>query len=294
VLERLSTEALRSFDVYKAQGREKRVDTIFLCGGGAGFKNLAAFLSSGLGIEVSVFDPFAALLIPAQVQNDSSFQQHKHRLPVALGLSTGRCRDINFLPPRPGMLETAQLRNWLPLLLFIIFFSALATMYLYSYRSVAVSREELNSKKSQFSSLKSYMEEMLRLNEKKENLKQRLSQVPDFSFEQPQFSEILSSLTRILPENTVLQSIALETGSPSVSAAAPAPADKELVMKLRLEGVVFGDDSQVLTTVVQITSGLENSAYFKKVMLVSTEKVTDLGKPASRFVFSCPLDAGTF
>ena len=215
VLERLSTEALRSFDVYKAQGREKRVDTILLCGGGAGFKNLAAFLSSGLGIEVSVFDPLAALPVPGHLQNDSSFQQHKHRLPVALGLSTGRCRDINFLPPRPGILETAQLRNWLPLLLFIIFFSSLATMYLYSYRSVAVSREELNTKKSQFSSLKSYMEEMLRLNEKKENLKQRLSQVPDFSFEQPQFSEILSSLTRILPENTVLQSIALETGSPS-------------------------------------------------------------------------------
>ena len=294
VLERLSTEALRSFDVYKAQGREKRVDTILLCGGGAGFKNLAAFLSSGLGIDVSVMDPFAALPVPGHLQNDTAFQQHKPRLSVALGLSAGRCRDINFLPPRPGMLETAQLRNWLPLLLLIIFFSSLATMYLYSYRSVAVSREELNTKKSQFSSLKSYMEEMLRLNEKKENLKQRLSQVPDFSFEQPQFSEILSSLTRILPENTVLQSIALETGSPSVSAAAPAPADKELVMKLRLEGVVFGDDSQVLTTVVQITSGLENSAYFKKVMLVSTEKVTDLGKPASRFVFSCPLDAGTF
>jgi type IV pilus assembly protein PilM len=294
VLERLSTEALRSFDVYKAQGREKRVDTILLCGGGAGFKNLAAFLSSGLGIDVSVMDPFAALPVPGHLQNDTAFQQHKPRLSVALGLSAGRCRDINFLPPRPGMLETAQLRNWLPLLLLIIFFSSLATMYLYSYRSVAVSREELNTKKSQFSSLKSYMEEMLRLNEKKENLKQRLSQVPDFSFEQPQFSEILSSLTRILPENTVLQSIALETGSPSVSAAAPAPADKDLVMKLRLEGVVFGDDSQVLTTVVQITSGLENSAYFKKVMLVSTEKVTDLGKPASRFVFSCPLDAGTF
>ena len=80
------------------------------------------------------------------------------------------------------------------------------------------------------------MEEMLRLNEKKENLKQRLSQVPDFSFEQPQFSEILSSLTRILPDNTVLQSIALETGSPPVSAAAPAPAEKELVMKLQAGG----------------------------------------------------------
>ena len=217
VLERLSTETLRSFDVYKAQAREKRVDKIFLCGGGAGFKNLAAFLSSGLGIEVTVFDPFAALLIPGHLHNDNTFQQHKQRLSVALGLSAGRCRDINFLPPRPGILETVQLRNWIPLLLFIIFFSSLATMYLYSYRSVAVFREELKSKKFQFSSLKSYMEEMIRLNEKKENLKQRLSQVPDFSFEQPQFSEILSSLTRILPDNTVLQSIALETGSPSVS-----------------------------------------------------------------------------
>ena len=290
VLERLSTEALRSFDVYKAQGREKRVDTILLCGGGAGFKNLAAFLSSGMGIEVSVFDPLAAILIPGHLQNDSSFQQHKHRLPVALGLSTGRCRDINFLPPRPGILETAQLRNWLPLLLLIIFFSFLATMYLYSYRSVAVSQEELNSKRFQFSSLKSYMEEMLRLNEKKENLKQKLSQFPDFSFEQPEFSAILGSLTRTLPDNTVLQSIMLEKDAAKAPAAAPAPADKELVMKFRLEGIVFGDDSRVMETLVQITGSLEESPYFQKVMLVSSEKTSDFGMPAARFVFSCPLD----
>ena len=143
VLERLSTEALRSFDVYKAQGREKRVDTIFICGGGAGFKNLAAFLSSGLGIDVSVFDPFAALLFPGICKTTAAFQQHKPRLAVALGLSAGRCRDINFLPPRPGMLETAQLRNWLPLLLFIIFFSALATMYLLFIPLGCSFREEL-------------------------------------------------------------------------------------------------------------------------------------------------------
>jgi len=290
VLERLSTEALRSFDFYKAQARDKRIDKIFICGGGASFKNLAAFLSSGLGIDVSVMDPFAALPVPGHLQNDTAFQQHKPRLSVALGLSAGRCRDINFLPPRPGILETVQLRTWIPLLLFIIFFSSLATMYLYSYRSVAVSREELRSKESQLSSLMSYMQEMVRLNEKKENLKQKLSQFPDFSFEQPEFSAILGSLTRTLPDNTVLQSIMLEKDAAKAPAAAQPQPDKAAVMKLRLEGIVFGDDSQVLTTVVQITSGLENSACFKQVMLVSTEKVTDLGKPASRFVFSCPLD----
>ncbi|MCX5902479.1 MAG: type IV pilus assembly protein PilM [Proteobacteria bacterium] len=289
VLERLSTEALRSFDFYKAKAREKRIDKIFICGGGAGFKNLAAFISSGLGIDGTLFDPFGALLLPGHLQNDSTFQQHKSRLSVALGLSAGRCRDINFLPPQPGILETVQLRTWIPLLVFILFFSSLATMYLYSYRSVAVSREELRSKESQLSSLMSYMQETIRLNEKKENLKQRLSQVPDFSFEQPQFSEILSSLTRTLPDNTVLQSIMLEKDAAKAPAAAPATADKELVMKLRLEGIVFGDDSKVLATLVQITNSLEKSPCFQKVMLVSSEKTADFGMPAARFVFSCPL-----
>jgi type IV pilus assembly protein PilM len=291
VLERLSTEALRSFDFYKAQGREKRIDTIFLCGGGAGLKNLAAFLTGGLGIEVSVFDPFASVLIPEQLQNDSFFQQNKHRFPVALGLSAGRCRDLNFLPPLPGFLETAKLRTRLVPLLFILFFSCLATLYVHAYRSFAVSREELNSKKAQFSSLKSSMEDMIRLNEKKEILRRQLSQMPEFSFEQPQFSEILSSLTRILPDNTVLQSIVLERGAvPKAPAAAQAAAVKEPGMKFRLEGIVFGDDTQVLTTLVRMNSGLESSPYFKNVMLVSTEKTADFGKTASRFVFSCPLD----
>ena len=291
VLERLSTEALRSFDFYKAQGREKRIDAIFLCGGGAGLKNLAAFLSSGLGIEVSAFDPFASVLIPEHLQNDSFFQQHTYRFPVALGLSAGRCRDLNFLPPQPGFLETAQLRNRLAPLLFILFFSFLASLYLNTYRSAAVSREELNSKKSFFSSLKSSMEEIIRLNEKKEALRRQLSQLPEFSFEQPQFSEILSSLTHILPDNTVLQSIVLERGAtPKAPADAQAVAVKEPAMKFRLEGIVFGDDSRVLTTLVQMTSGLENCPYFKHVMLVSTEKTADWGKTASRFVFSCPLD----
>jgi len=292
VLERLSTEALRSFDFYKAQGREKRIDTIFLCGGGAGLKNLAAFLSSGLGIEVSAFDPFASVLVPERLQNDSAFQQYKPQLSVALGLATGRCRDINFLPPRPGILETVQLRSLIPLLVFIIFFSFLSTLYLRSYRSVAGYRDELRSKESQLSSLKSYMQEMVRLNEKKENLKQKLSQFPDFSFEQPQFSEVLGSLTRTLPDNTVLQSIILEKDA-AKAPAAPQP-DKAMGMKFRLEGIIFGDDSKVLATLVQITGSLEKSPCFQKVMLVSSEKIADFGMPAARFVFSCPLKVTTY
>ena len=96
VLERLSTEALRSFDFYKAQARDKRIDKIFICGGGAGFKNLAAFLSSGLGIEVALLDPFGALLVPGQLHNDSAFQQDTSRLCVALGLVRGALQGHQF------------------------------------------------------------------------------------------------------------------------------------------------------------------------------------------------------
>jgi type IV pilus assembly protein PilM len=300
VLERLSTEALRSFDFYKAQAREKRIDKIFICGGGAVFKNLAAFLSSGLGIDVAPFDPFGAILLPGHLHDDSTFQQHKSRLSVALGLSAGRCRDANFLPPQPGMLETVQLRAWIPLLVFIVFFSFLSTIYLRSYRAAAGYRNELRSKESQLSSLMSSMKEMGRLNEKKENLKQKLSQFPDFSFEQPEFSALLGSLTRTLPDNTMLQSIVLEREAARAPAAQqqqppqqPQP-DTTAIMKLRLEGIAFGDDSRVMETLVQITGNLEKSPYFQKVMLVSSEKTADFGMPAARFVFSCPLRVSTF
>jgi type IV pilus assembly protein PilM len=294
VLERLSTEALRSFDFYKAQARDKRIDKIFICGGGAGFKNLAAFLSSGLGIEVTLFNPFGALLVPGQLHSDSAFQHDTSRLCVALGLSAGRCRDINFLPPRPGILETAQLRAWIPLLVFIIFFSCLATIYLNSHWSVAGYRNELQRKEAQLSSLKSSMQEMVRLNEKKENLKQKLSQFPEFSFEQPELSAMLVSLTRTLPDNTVLQSIMLEKDAEKTPAAPQQQPEKAVVMKLRLEGIVFGDDSRVMETLVQITGNLEQSPYFQKVMLVSSEKTPDFGTPAARVVFSCPLRVSTF
>jgi Tfp pilus assembly protein PilN len=298
VLERLSTETLRSFDFYKAQAREKRIDKIFICGGGAGFKNLAAFLSSGLGIDVSPFDPFGALLLPGHLHTDSTFQQHKSRITVALGLSAGRCRDINFLPPQPGILETVQLRSRIPLLVCIIFLAFISGLYLRSYWSVAGYRDELRSKESQLSSLKPYMQEMVRLNEKKENLKQKLSQFPDFSFEQPELSAILGSLTRTLPDNTVLQSIMLEKDASKAPAAQQqqpqTQSNTAAVIKLRLEGIVFGDDSRVMETLVQITGNLEESQYFQKVMLVSSEKTTDFSMPAARFVFSCPLHASTF
>jgi type IV pilus assembly protein PilM len=295
VLERLSTEALRSFDFYKAQAREKRIDKIFICGGGAGFKNLAAFLSSGLGIEATLFDPFGALFVSGHLRSDSPFQQDTSRLSVALGLSAGRCRDINFLPPRPGILETAQLRAWIPLFVFIIFFSFLATIYLNSHRSIAEYRDELRKKESQLSSLKTSMQEMARLNEKKENLKQKLSQFPEFSFEQPELSATLAALSRTLPDNAVLQSIMLEKNTAKAPAApAQPPPNTAAGMKLRLEGIVFGDDSRVMETLVQITGNLEQSPYFHKVMLVSSEKTPDFGTPAARFVFSCPLRASTF
>ena len=151
-------------------------------------------------------------------------------------------------------------------------------------------------KESQLSSLKSSMQEMARLNEKKENLKQKLSQFPEFSFEQPELSAMLASLTRTLPDNTLLQSIMLEKDAAKAPAAPqqqPQP-DKAAVMKLRLEGVVFGDDSRVMETLVQITDNLEQSPYFQKVMLVSSEKTPDFGTPAARVVFSCPLRVSTF
>jgi type IV pilus assembly protein PilM len=286
VLERLLTETLRSFDFYKAQTKERRIDRIFLCGGSAGLNNLAAFLSSGLGIEVSLHDAFAQVIVPPHLQDNRNFQQNKHGLTVALGLAVGRCRDVNFLPPKPTLLEVVNLRKWLPLMVLVLFFFALATMYFSAYRQADISREALRQKQTELSSLKVYVDEMVKLNVQREKVKQQLAQFPEFSFDQPLFSTIFISLSRVFPDNAYLKSINLEKGTAPPKEGTATPA----ALKLRLEGIVFGDDAKVLSTLVQIAKDLEHSERFHHVMLVSSEKAAEAKYPGSAFVLDCPLN----
>lgn len=63
---RIAIEVQRSLDGFALLFQQKgRIETIFLCGGGARFPSLAEFLTKNVGIRVDFSDPFQGWNVPA-------------------------------------------------------------------------------------------------------------------------------------------------------------------------------------------------------------------------------------
>lgn len=89
-LERLSAEidhCLRylSFELGHAKGR--KLDALYLTGGGAMLKNLSAFLNSRLNARVELADPFRACTLSSEVEQRLQESGSSVRLTCALGLA---------------------------------------------------------------------------------------------------------------------------------------------------------------------------------------------------------------
>ena len=291
VMERLTTETLRSFDFFKSQTREKSIDRVLLCSGGAGLKNLPELLSSGLGIEVSTFNPFESTVIPPEILKDDKFTHNKHRLSVAVGLAIGQSKDFNFLPVLPGKLATVNLRNWIPLFVFILFSAFLFTTYSRLNTSVEAGRKELESCKAGLSSLNVSIGKLTELTEKRDALKAKLTDYPEFSLEQPQLSEVFVFLTNVFPDNISLSRLVMEKKKTASDKSGAVSLPDILI---RLEGIANGKDYEVFSLIAKITESLKKGTYFYDVQLVSSEINPASEQPGVRFVLECLLEPGCF
>ncbi len=97
-LRRLQNEILRSFDYYKEEFREEKIDNIFLTGGSAGLMHLDEFLSNALGIKVGRLDPVENLKIdPSSGIDTAALNKISIRLALAVGLALEQSEKINLL-----------------------------------------------------------------------------------------------------------------------------------------------------------------------------------------------------
>jgi type IV pilus assembly protein PilM len=97
-LRRLQNEIIRSFDYYKEQFREEKIDNIFLTGGSAGLKNLEEHLANSLGIKVESINPFEKIKIdPKSGIKEEELVSLSSRLCLAVGLALEKGKKINFL-----------------------------------------------------------------------------------------------------------------------------------------------------------------------------------------------------
>lgn len=97
VLERFLVEIERFFRYYSQRSANKKVDEVFLCGGGAGLKNIAKNLTMELGLPVEVYNPLTGIVLSEGVQE--LLREANPQLTAALGLAEKEVvRKINLLP----------------------------------------------------------------------------------------------------------------------------------------------------------------------------------------------------
>jgi len=287
VLEKLVTDILRSFDFYKTQTRQQRIEKTYLCGGGAGLKNLPEFLSSSLGVPTVVLNPFGGIEYSEPLEQDEQLHQHRHRLAVALGLSIGKCRDANLLPPAPGGLATTNLRAYVPMLAAVVILLLGLSWYLDVRRSMVALTNELKKQQDVYAALQPSRERLLALKQERDSLKARLAQYPPLDVRQPALPEVCVALTHLLPETVKLTSLLFE-GKKDMSASVAEPLAAEPA--LRLEGIIAGPERyHVYGMLKKITDALKDSPFFQHAVLESTQKTDEEPDSSLRFVIRAVL-----
>ena len=77
----------RALQVYVSASGAKRPERLLICGGACHIAGLANDLSNELGIQVELFNPFANMTIPEDLQN-SDFNEFAPQLAIAAGLAS--------------------------------------------------------------------------------------------------------------------------------------------------------------------------------------------------------------
>jgi type IV pilus assembly protein PilM len=262
VLERLLTEINRSFEFHKSQFKEEEenVGRIFISGGGARLKGLKEYLSDQLGTRVELSSPFEDMA-PCLV--------------VATGLALGKAKEINLLPEELRLIPRVLLQKYYPGALACLAAFVLFGMYLKMNVTSAGYGKKLLSKKAELVGLQSVNKRLVQLEETKKRLEQEKAILPKEAFEQPPWGEILKEISRIAPGKTTLTGLSLRT--------------KGTAKELRLKGVAFGGDAEVLRSIVEIMEGLDKSPFFKDARLSSSKENKEYSKQGGSFELRCEV-----
>ena len=264
-LRRMLNEILRSFDYYKEQFREAKINMVFLAGGSSKLKNLKEYLSEGLGTKVEIVNPLQGINInltdKARIEN---LREVAPRLTLALGLAIGEAKTLNLIhvkkPVKKGLevgklLEAFRIptMTWVPVILFILVAAIAFNFYL--GRKVSYYRKQLESKRSILSDLKF--------------LAERREIIERISKEETQLRETLSQLNTTIPSGIILTWLNYENSSRDMNIDGISPNVKLIGKFLR---------------------AIEDSPNFSGVKLIETKKAFEREDKGMKFKMSFRVD----
>ncbi len=252
-LRRLQNEILRSFDYYKEEFREEKIDRIFLTGGTSHLINLEEFLSNALGIKVETLNPFENLKIdPSSGIAPAALKEASPRLALAAGLALEQSEKINFqrkmeksrkLIGLEGMFGKIKLKIPVQIPVNLFAYGLVALLILAFSYNFYLTRLRDHYKK-EIASKQAILTDVKTLIDKRTILEQ-------ISKEETHIRETLSQMTRVLPAGITLTDLTYDNSQRQIWLAGAA-SDTNAVGRL--------------------LKNFEDSPNFKKAVLIEARK----------------------
>ncbi len=296
VLERLSAEIGRSFDYYKSQFNDERIDKLLLTGGGANLKNMASYLARELRLPIEHFNPLAEILFDPRSVDTQLLNQMGSLFAVAAGVALPEPQRIELLPVKEPFLSKARLVKSLPVVAPAVALVTFLGIALYMYGHVNAIKKELDMKKAKMADLDARQAKLKMLKEKDIQLKEKLSQFPSSVLVSVPYQDILRAVSQIVPDNITLTLLSVQNKGRPLKKGAPPPkpqegeSPREVGRELYITGLAFGTDVHSLTALAQVIERLEGSALFRNVRLVSADEDKLYTQPGAEFGIVCDIN----
>jgi len=265
-LRRLQNEILRSFDYFKEEFREEKIDSIYLTGGSSSLKNLEEYLTNALGTKVETVDPLESVKVdPASGIDAAQLKEIAPRLTLALGLALEKGGKINFrrAKEKPGkarinideILKTIKI----PVNVNVLALAGVAVIvmavsyYIYLSNVSAHYKKELSSKQQILTEVKALVE--------------RRSILEQIAREETHVREMLSQIIKALPAGILLTDLVYDNGK----------------RQIWLSG-----ESRDTETIGLMLKSFEDSPNFTKTILIEARKAVleNVQKILFRLTFS--------
>lgn len=274
VLERFLVEIERFFRYYSQRFSNKKVDKVFLCGGGASLKNIAKNLSVELGLPVEVYNPLTGITLSETLQK--SLAVPNPQLTAALGLAQREVvKKTNLLPARGEVWKKRISSLILERGVFITFTPVLVFIFLIGYfvlnNTVSVCQRKIRIAGNKIEQLNDARNKLKAgpLIDEKIFLLSRL----EYRLNWPDILEDISQAVVI--DNLWLKSLCF---------VRVVPIDERRQEILKISGSAFS-----LNLVNDYVSKLSKSRYFSEVVLDNTKELTMDNYKIIDFEISCKL-----
>jgi type IV pilus assembly protein PilM len=278
-LERLITELTRTFNYYTKTFHVSKIEGLYLTGGSSRLKNLDRFLFSNLE-DVGKVERLNTLKAVKGWADRSIFKQElvieqaAPHLSAAFGVCIGDGGKVNLLPLKERIEQKVNFLLLLVKLLFPIILGLGVLFYTFTYLGtfrykLLIKRTETNINNLQpiVSRVKEYVALKSKIDQRRGLLEKAVGR-------QPLWWGMLKELSIITPQEVILDKIITTKMQP---------------LEIRLIGETLAKYTTVDLALSQYLLALDESPFFSRVQLVSTQKDMYSPIPRASFEIVCQL-----